>query len=97
MSAFVGLLFGMYGGIGGSVGGGSFAVGTVGDAHSERAGAGLYDATHSGVVTLVETQATSALILETAVPVVATDNVIAALPTHDPLLSASRGSCAVVG
>jgi hypothetical protein len=59
------------------------------------------------VVTIVETKATSALVIETAVPVVATAAVLRALPMHDPFVSvdvARRTStsrayrtCAVVG
>jgi hypothetical protein len=53
------------------------------------------------VATVVETKATSALVIETAVPVVATETVLRALPLHDPFMWPSLRSrlrtCAVVG
>lgn len=52
------------------------------------------------VATVVETKATSALVIETAVPVVSTEAVLRALPLHDPFVAESTSrlrTCAVVG
>jgi casein kinase II subunit alpha len=49
------------------------------------------------VVTVVETKATSALVIESAVPVVATAAVLRALPLHDPFVTVDLQSGRAVG
>lgn len=92
--------------------GGGVDVGALTGATAGGSGGGLKSAEElehimHEVVTIVETKATSALVIETAVPVVATADVLRALPMHDPFIAdigTGRGTgqravrtCAVVG